>query len=316
MKKTFIAIISFLALIAASCSTGQKSQKRHHNDSTTLRLALLPTIDCLPFYVAADCGIYDSLGLDVEILPYRSLADCDTAFMRNHANCSVTDLIYALRNADTTDIRLIMQTESQWQIVTNRTARLRTTGDLKERVVAIARHSATDFLSDEFMKGTKLTHDDIFRPQVADVVLRSQMLVEGQIDAAILPEPYATRAVLLNNPSVYNSSAMEFSLTAIAARQSYASSHTKQLRQLIMGYNIAVERINKTHGEGRLLHDILVTRTLMEPEVADTMHIRSFKSARSVSTDALQHVHKWGKDNNLRMKSEKLGSIVNSDFLN
>ncbi|MBR6287318.1 MAG: ABC transporter substrate-binding protein [Bacteroidaceae bacterium] len=317
MKRPFYLLALIIALIAASCSESHKAAKRkQHNDSTTLRLALMPTLDCLPFYMAADSGIFDSLGLDVEIKTYRSLADCDTALMGGTVHCALTDLIYALRHADTTDLRLIMQTQSQWQLVTTRTARLRTVADMKERTVAIARHSATDMLSDEFMKGTKLTHDDVFRPQVGDIVLRSQMLTGGQVDAALLPEPHATRAVLLQHPSVYNSRQAEICLTAMAALQPTINARLKQMRLLVEAYNIAARRINAAHGNGRQLRSLLTSRTAIEPEVADTLRIPQFGRARSVSTDDLRRAQQWAAGSRLKVKADKLGTMVNSDFLN
>ena len=61
-------------------------------------------------------------------------------------------------------------------------------------MVGVARYSASDFYSEKELSKAGLKYDDIFRPQVNDIPLRAAMLNETQIEAAVLPEPYATVA--------------------------------------------------------------------------------------------------------------------------
>ena len=51
-------------------------------DSLALKVALMPTLDCLPLYVASMYNLFDSLGADVRLKPYTAQMDCDTA-LRN-----------------------------------------------------------------------------------------------------------------------------------------------------------------------------------------------------------------------------------------
>ena len=78
MKKLLSAVCAFTLLVA--CSGGGNPQVQTGTtadtlavDTAALRLGLMPTLDCLPFYYAQRAGIFDSLQLDVELLTYMAI---------------------------------------------------------------------------------------------------------------------------------------------------------------------------------------------------------------------------------------------------
>ena len=89
MKKVFL----FLAVLAglASChkTDNEQAEKVSSQDSTVLYVALMPTVDCLPFYYAEQQGIFDSLNANIEIRNYMAQMDCDTAFLPKTCGCSL-----------------------------------------------------------------------------------------------------------------------------------------------------------------------------------------------------------------------------------
>ena len=217
-------------------------------DSTALHVALMPCLDCLPIYYAQQTGIYRRLGLDLCILSLQAQMDVDTALLRRRAEVAYTDLIRAMmiQQTDTFDLRVTHATQGALELVTARKHHLRYLSRLKEKMVAVARHSITDYWSDRLTDTARLERDEIFRPQINDIRLRTDMLCAGTMDAAFLPEPYASEARLRGNTSHLDTRELTPRLTcfAVASWTLRDSTRKAQMDLLWQGYEQAEEEIN------------------------------------------------------------------------
>ena len=71
MKK-LIPLLLLLGIVCG-CHSGQNDTAtsqtgKTRQDSLALKVALMPTLDCLPFYYAQRCGLFKELGLDIRKL--------------------------------------------------------------------------------------------------------------------------------------------------------------------------------------------------------------------------------------------------------
>ena len=217
-------------------------------DSAALHVALMPVHDCLPFYVAEQLGYYDSLGLDLRILTLQAQLDTDTALLRRRAELVYSDLARAImiQQTDTSDLRVIATCEGRLRLLTAYRGRVRQIRQLKERMVAVARHSITDYWSDRLMDTASMAQTDIFRPQINNVRVRTDMLCNGTMDAALLPEPYATEAQLRGNKVNFSTKKLKPQLAALVvpAQVISESSRVHQIALLLKGYQLACEKMN------------------------------------------------------------------------
>ena len=80
-KHSLLAIIATIML--ASCSHKQEATQFEADstgiDSTALRIAVMPALNCLPVYYAEKTGLADSLGVEIRLLRYQAQMDIDTA---------------------------------------------------------------------------------------------------------------------------------------------------------------------------------------------------------------------------------------------
>lgn len=166
-------------------------------DTPVLKVALLPTADCLPFYYADSSGIFDSLGLRVKFLTYTAQPDCDTAWLGKSADGGFTDLVRVAlyRGKLGRKLTVVMGTDGRWALVASGTLRMKKLTALKERMVAVTRQSVSDYYSSVALSSVRLDYPSVFRPQINDLFLRASMLTNNQVDAAMLPEPQAYMAV-------------------------------------------------------------------------------------------------------------------------
>ena len=208
MKKLRLPhLFLLLAGLCGACGSHTKTAdpaETARQDSLALKVALMPTLDCLPFYYADRCGIFKDLGLDVRLHTFNAQMDCDTAFARGHVDFSYTDLIRAaLLQSQGTGLYVIMQTDSYHELLTAKSKRVRNAKQLKEKMVAIARHSVTDLLLDTVVAQSGLDPSTVYHPQINDIVLRYDMLRNATLVSAFLTEPYATQARIDGDLGIY-----------------------------------------------------------------------------------------------------------------
>ncbi len=286
MKK----LISLLLLsgIICGCHSGQDDAVtsragKTRQDSLALKVALMPTLDCLPFYYAQKCGLFKELGLDIRLQTFNAQMDCDTAFARRHVDVSYTDLIRAAwMQSKGISLYVFMQADGHHELVTAKSRRIRQTRHLKERMVAMTRHSVTDLLLDTVIGQARLDPSTVYRPQINDIRLRYGMLANATIDAAFLPEPYATQAKLKGHRSIYDSRKQHIRLMAFMASSDIVADKRKseQMRLLLQGYNKAVEQINRKE-QTDSIRNILLSYPV-EPKTVDSLKLPAYPQARKV----------------------------------
>ena len=223
--------------------------KLRHEDSLALKIGVLPTLDCLPIYVAKDCGLFDSTKADIRLKLFNSQIDGDQALVDGRLEGCVTDIVRGQRMKAKRGVSLdyVAATNAGWQLISNRLARIKRINQLDDKMIAITRFSATALLADLATDSAKLKDETVFKIQINDINLRLQMLLANEMDAMFLPEPQATTARLYKNPVLMDSRDKDLRLGVIAFNKNAMNDELRrrQLAVFISGYNAACDSINK-----------------------------------------------------------------------
>lgn len=276
-----IVWILVAAMLLGACGRSYEEQKRMtraermkrmKEDSAALKIAVMPTLDCLPLYVASECGLFDTLGADIRLKHYMAQIDCDTALANGRVEGSVTDLVRGQRLAAMgTPLTYVAATNAYWQLISNRTARISTLKQLNDKMVAMTRYSATDLLADYACDSAKLKSGHVFKVQINDVSVCLGMLRNNEMDAMLLTEPQATAARTAKHKVLMDTRRIGINLGAIAFRSSVMgdSSRKRQLDVFIKAYNMACDSINK-NGVGRYAK-LVAEKCKVKPAIADSI---------------------------------------------
>jgi ABC-type nitrate/sulfonate/bicarbonate transport systems, periplasmic components len=279
MKKIVFAIIGLMLLVA--CGQSYEETKRQNRqqrreamrkDSAALKVAVMPTLDCLPMYVAEYHQLFDTLNGGVRLKHFMAQIDCDTAMERNRVEGTVTDLVRALRMTKRgMPLRYVAATNTYWQLITNRHSRVHQLKQLDDKMIAMARFSVTDMLSDLIVDSLKLREDHVFRVQINDLSVRMQMLQNNEMDALFFPEPWATKARMGKNIVVFDTRKPDMQMGVIAFRdkEMRRPERHKQLELFVKAYNAACDSINK-YGF-RHYRDLIVKNCGVEATVVDSL---------------------------------------------
>lgn len=253
MRNIILSLLFSLCLLMA-CNGGVDKQQRKHRDLrqedlSVLRIAVMPTIDCLPLYVAQERGLFRHKGVDVRLTSFQAQMDQDTAILKGWTDGIVTDLIRAerMQRHDSLALRYLTATNLSWQMVSNKMARIKTPSQMRDKMMAMSRYSATDLLADIIMDEAALDSDQVFKIQVNDLSIRLGMLKNGIMDAMFLPEPQATEARLLESPVVMDTRDADLHFGVIAFKEElYGHDFRKeQIKAFTEAYNDACDSINK-----------------------------------------------------------------------
>lgn len=285
MKKIFIyIIIGVFALL--SCGPSVEEQRRisreerarlHREDSLALKVAVMPTLDCLPVFVAKELHLTDTLGLDMRPKMFNAQMDCDTAFVGSTAEMAFTDLVRTeklIKNG--TPVRYLSATTLSWQFITNRTTRVKEAKQLGDKMVAMTRYSATDYLTDYILHDVKTTAP-AYKIQINDITVRLHMLQNNEMDALWLPEPQATVARQLKHTVVFDTRKEDIWLGVIAVnkRRTGDAYRQKQINLFVKAYNNACDSINKNGMKH--YSDILKTIYKLDDKTIDLLPKTVFK---------------------------------------
>ena len=255
MKKIacIIAAIGLLAACGQSYEetqrqTRQRQRQLHREDSAALKVAVMPTMDCLPLFVAKERGFFEKQGVDVRLKRFTAQMDCDTAVERGRVEGVVSDLVRTERMQQCgTPLRYVAATNAYWQLVTRRNARIRELKQLDDKMVGMTRYSATDMLTSMAVDSAQLKSERVFRIQINDVNIRLSMLLGNELDAMLLTEPQAVQARQQKHRVVMDSRRLDMQPGVLAFREKPLkdSKRQQQLECFMKAYNQACDSLAK-----------------------------------------------------------------------
>lgn len=254
LKKLFICgwCIALVVACGQSYETKQRMTRAERAklktaDSLALKVGVMPTLDCMPLFVAKERRLFDTLGVDVRLRMRKAQMDIDTALIGGSVEGAVSDSVRVARmRSRGTALTEVGTTNTSWQLVGNRSARLKEVKQLGDKMVAMTRYSATDFLTDYVLKGVKTTAT-VYRVQINDVPLRLQMLLNNEMDALWLPEPQATTAREHGHTVLWDTEKHNLWLGRVVFRDKALGDARvkKQIDVFKQAYNMACDSLNQ-----------------------------------------------------------------------
>lgn len=294
-----------LSLFLFSCGKSYEEQKRlsraekarlAKEDSLALKVGTLPTLDCLPLFVAYDHHFFEKFGEDVRIKPYQSQIDCDDAMLKGKIEGNVTDVVRAQRMRHKgTALRYVAATNAYWQLFGNRLSRIHEVKQLQDKMVGMARYSVTDMLTSMAVDSAKLKSEYVFRIQINDPVIRLRMLVNNELDAMFFTEPQATAARIQKHPVLMDSRKKDLWMGAIVFKEKAIADkrRQKQLTAFIKAYNEACDSINQ---RGMAFYgDIIKKYTKVDDRTVKALPVLKFEHAKAPRQKDLDRADQWLK---------------------
>ena len=303
MKK--LIYLCLVILMAGACGQSYEETKRlsrlerqrqMREDSAAVKIAVMPTLDCLPMLVARQYNLYDSLGADIRLKFYSAHIDCDTALLNDRVEGTVTDLVRAERMMmKGKKLIYCTATDSYWQLVSNRNSRVKDLKQMDDKMMAMTRYSVTDMLGDYAIDSVKLDGERVYRVQINDVRVRLQMLHNNEMDAMLLTEPQASEALAAKHKLLLDSRKIDWKMGAVVFRDIIKgdSARERQYDVFVKAYNMACDSINK-YGVARY-GDLVTKYCQVKASTVDSIKNYRFSHVAEPREKDIETARKWLK---------------------
>ena len=305
MKRiNYLLILAVLTLV--SCGKSDKelqaerqAQKLAEREAyqKAYKIAVMPTMDCLPADLLKDSLLYDTAKVDIRLCRFNAQMDCDTAMIGGSVQAAFSDLVRTerLKHRNKVLMHYLTDTNLNWQLIADKESKLKQLSDLSDKIVAMTRFSGTDLLTDMVVKKAKPKYQ-VFRVQINDVLVRLAMLQNHEIDAYWFSEPQITKALSADNNSLFNSEDAGVHLGVVAImdkvrRQdeeaAFAEAYDKAVDQInkngVKYYSALIQKYMKVdEAVVRALPDIKYTK-IGPPRKANLLMARNYLSGGKVN---------------------------------
>ena len=311
--KTTLLLLSILALFTSACNNGKEKVIALPVELHPLSLGVMPTMDGFPFIVAERLGIYDSLGLKVNLVHFNSPYDRDAAFLTGKIDGTITDYpSIALLQVRHPGISVIMETHGYFCFIASKKSSINRFEELKEKNIAISRGTVIDYATDLLCEKYGIKSGEINKPEIAQIPLRLNMLQYGQIEATFLPDPSATIAMKSGNKSLISTRELGIHITGTAFTEMALKEKRKEIAVLIEGYNLGVKRIQAC--SSKELNAWLTEEIGIPESIARLILLPSYTPATRPDKQAIDKTIKWLKDKNRIPGSYQGDNLIDTAF--
>ncbi|MGB9804514.1 ABC transporter substrate-binding protein [Desulfofundulus sp.] len=317
----FLVVLLVLAGTAAAGCAGKVTTAPQENRST-LRLGMLPIIDNLPFWVAQQKGYFKAEGLNVQLIPFPSAVERDSAFAAGQIDAAVGDLlaVAGLNNAGT-PVRAVSicmgvkPGESRFAILSAPRSDIRKPAQLKNVPIAISTNSIIEYVTDRLLEDQGLDKKEIKKTSIPKMPVRLEALLNGKVQAATLPDPLATLAQIKGAHVVASTTNDNVAQTVLMVRRDTIDNNLPQLQKLMRAYSRAVSDIQANpYG----YNDLLAREARVPAPVLNSSPYRlavNFSAPQLPKRKDVQDVLQWMQEHKLLTKPLTYDDMVDTRVL-
>ncbi len=200
MRRLMIRLVTAGALVAGAVTAGCRPVAPA--EDATLKLGLLPILETLPMHVAEAQGYLKAAGVQVEWVPVASAAERDQLMQAGQIDGMINDLVSTvLYNKDEQKIAVVRFARTatpdiaQYAILAGKDSGIQTVQDLKGVEIGISDGTVIAYVTDRLLQLEGLAAEDIRTTSVIRIADRLQLLGQGQLKAATLPDPFYSLAI-------------------------------------------------------------------------------------------------------------------------
>ena len=286
----------------------------------SLKIGLLQIEDSVPFYVAEKEGFFNQENVRVELVPFLSALERDSALAAGAIDGAISDPIGALLLDKGRGLLKITSlglgktsAEGVFAILAAPSSEIHTLDDLKGVEIAVSNSTIIEYVTDRLLEQQGFSPEEITKVEVKKMPIRMQMLLSGSVQAATLPEPLSSIAagkgarVLIRDADLDQS----LSQTVVVISTEALNSRKAAVRSLFKAYRRAVEAINDDPESYRPL---VVEKGRIPPFLAGKYPIAVYPSPEPFSRDLFEPAASWLVDKGL-IETITYEDIVATDFL-
>ena len=296
IKKSTIASLLIVLMIMAGFSTGLFAQEDKSTNS--LKVALLPILDTFPFHVAQANGYFDRYGVTVKAVPVGSGLERDQLMQSGAIDGMLNEMATTANfNREGMQVQIILSARKAYphyplfRILSAPGSGLSSPADLKGIPIGVSKNTIIEYVTDRLLAANGLTPNQIAKKSVPVIPERYQLLLQGQVKAATLPDPLAKSALEAGAGAVIDDSAHpQYSVSVLSFNIQALKNKAEAVHQFIKAWNQAAQDINVDPESYRSL---LLQKIRVPKNIQQTYRIPPFPLREVPSAEQWADVMNW-----------------------
>jgi len=267
MKRLLLVLTLLTIVLIPACSAKPVQTSK-------VRVALLPILDSLPIHVAQSEGYFEEQGVEVEIIPVASAPERDQLIQSGQADAMINELVsvifYNQQQTEVIAVRFARAATSEapvFRIVASGASGIQTVEDLAGVPIGISEGTVIEYTTDRLLEKAGLSSEQIEKVAVPKIPDRLNLLSSGQLDAANLPDPAASVALLQGGRLIIDDSSYpDVGHSVITFDADFVEQNPDTVRAFLTAIEQAVQEINadKERWDSLLLEQNLLPAPLLE----------------------------------------------------
>ncbi len=310
--------LALAALLSCLLNTAIAQDKK-------LTIGVLPAADSIVLDTAIAEGLFKAHQLDVTTLPFKSALETGAAMRSGKIDGHFGDLMNVFMQNESGAPQMVILTTTHtskdqrcFGLVTapKFAGRYTTVQDLKGARTAMSGGTIIDYLLDNMQGSLGLSDDALIKTEVKQIPIRLQMLLAGQIETALLPEPLVSLVEGKGGRVLWDDTGLNETLAVVAIKNGILSSD--EIKAFRKAVSEAAALIEKDPEKYRAL--MVKKRLIPKAGAASYKMLRFsiFKTADGLppmpSDEELERVGRWMMTHKMLKAMPDLKQIVFRDL--
>ena len=321
-------LIIFFALGLGACSPSGNSstaspvveQPAETVQPVTLKFVILPVLDTLPIRVAQQEGLFEKNGVKVELIPAQAAPERDQLVSAGQADGMINEVLSTMfYNQNETQVEILRYArsatadDSLFAILVAGNSGIETLNDLKGVEIGISQGTVIEYVTSRLLEAEGFAEADIKSIAVPNISSRVELLLNGELKAAVLPEPLTSLAASQGARVILaDTSHPDYSFSTLSFRKEIIDQHPEAIRAFLKAVEEAVTRLNTSPEQFK---GILADQKLVPEPLLATFKMPVFSTSGVPTQAQWDDTLAWAKSKGLISKDLAYADSVNSSFL-
>ena len=255
-----------------------KLQAQTTNQLAPLKVALLPILDALPYYVAEANGYFDDYGVKAKAVPVASSLERDQLMQTGAIDGMLNEMITTANfNRNRIQVKTVISARRAqpnyplFRLLSAPGSGLRSASDLAGVPIGISKNTIIEYVTDRLLAASGLKPETIIKKSVPVIPERYQLLLQGQLKAVTLPDPLAKSALASGAIEVIaDSSHPDYSVSVLSFSINALKNKADAVRRFLKAWDRSAAAINEKPDSFR---ELLLKKIRMPKNIQNTYKI-------------------------------------------
>lgn len=311
---SFLIVLMALMMLGG-CSGGNRDVPA----AKEIKFGTLPLIHALPLFAAQEQGIFTAAGLKVELISFNSAMEKDVAMsarqLSGYFGDIMTPMVLRSNDVPVKMVATLFNTTGSRRMFALLAAPNRPAASLSQLAkegIAIGSNTIVEYLAVKMLDKQGISPQQTRFIEAKNIPIRLQMLMEGQVPAAALPEPMVTFAERKGARILVDDAGMGISDTVLVFTDDFLRQHPEQVRAFLKAVGKGADYLNNHPEEARIIAN---KHCRIPEELAKTLTLPSYPTLSLPNRSQLADIYGWLRKKGIISRDMAINEMVADGFL-